>query len=146
MRLFSNLFSSESPLFLLEIIRFASIEDSLGFLALCDLLETFFRIYWRHFSETFIPKMYFFSFLRGFLLNKTVFSVPRITSDLVFLCCGTELSFLNNCEKDLQHCATFFRNSSSGKLVPFPFYKIFNLKKKRFAILIGRSHSGVFWY
>ena len=40
---FSNLFLSKLPQFLLESKRFASVEDFLGFSALCDLPEIFVR-------------------------------------------------------------------------------------------------------
>ena len=50
--------------FLLESRSFASIQASLGFLALCDLPETF---------EKKIPEILFF--FRGFWLRKTVFPV-----------------------------------------------------------------------
>ena len=40
---FSNLFLSKLPQFLLESKRFASVEDFLGFWALCDLPEIFVR-------------------------------------------------------------------------------------------------------
>ena len=58
--------------FLLEPKGFASIEDSLGFSALCDLPETFF--------EKKLSKLLIFSdfcFLRGFRLSKMGFQLGR---------------------------------------------------------------------
>ena len=51
--------SYRSPLqFLLETKRFASINDSLGFSALCDLPETFIKTFWK--SAKFLPQFFVF--------------------------------------------------------------------------------------
>ena len=69
MRLLSNLFSSKSPLqIFLETKRYASMKDSSGFSALCDLPETFIK-------KCFESKYIFlnFSLFERFAVEKDVF-------------------------------------------------------------------------
>ena len=91
---FSNLFSSKPPHFLLETKRFASIKHCSRFSTLCDLPDTFIKIFLKNFEKFFSSIFCFFKGLRlrkmGFLLfsvGEEWFSrLTRIPSGIFWRC------------------------------------------------------------
>ena len=81
MLLFSNLFSSKPPQFLLTIKRFVSIKDCSRFSALCDLLESFYKNFFEKF-RIFFP--YFFDFFEMFPVEKDEFFAVSSWGRMVF--------------------------------------------------------------
>ena len=87
MRYFSHLFSLKPPQFLLETKSFASIKDSFGFSALCDLPETFIKKFLEKISKKNLNFFYYFCFIYYLKMStffSTIFRTILNNSDILF--------------------------------------------------------------